>query len=68
MKKSILGPIAAGIVVSGLLRFIARKRFARFQPVFADRIRNMSDEEYAQFKARFQNRCGFHKQGNAMAE
>lgn len=32
-----------------------------FQPAFADKIRNMSDEEYAAFKSRFQGNCGHHR-------
>lgn len=85
MKKSILKPIAAGmligaiafimpffllraflfiLIIGGLIRLFAGRRFgrgfggARFRPVFADKIRNMSEDEYAQFKQKFQRRCG----------
>lgn len=39
------------------------QRFARF----ADKIRNMSDEEYQQFKERFQGHCGRSQWNNNAA-
>lgn len=46
-----------------LFRLFTGRRFGRFggrgmHPAFADRIRNMSDEEYADFKEKFGHGCG----------
>ncbi len=48
-----------------IIRFAVGRRFRRgdfggsgFNPRFADTIRNMSDEEYNDFKQNFYNGCG----------
>ncbi|HOZ84845.1 MAG TPA: hypothetical protein PK191_05105 [Niabella sp.] len=91
MKRSILKPILAGvllgtaiffipffvlrvlvliIIVGILFRLFGRRRFGSgWHPGFADKIRNMSNEEYAQYKARFGHRCGgFHNMTPAPVE
>lgn len=54
--------VAAAVLIAGaLFRLFAERRFRRYRPgiypAFADKIRNMSDDEYARFKERFQSRC-----------
>ncbi|MVM32674.1 hypothetical protein GO755_21715 [Spirosoma sp. HMF4905] len=58
------------LIVGALFRLFGGRRFRRsgwgsgrgygYMPAFADRIRHMSDEEYNQFKQRFERggRCG----------
>jgi hypothetical protein len=44
------------LIVGGLLRLFVGARFrcrGMYVPVFADKIRNMSDDEYAAFRERF---------------
>lgn len=59
--------VAVFVLIVGLLFRLFRRgsrgpgswrqeRFTRF----ADKVRNMTDEEYAQFKERFQYGCGAH--------
>lgn len=52
-------------LIAGLLfRLFIRRKMGKhfgghpFQPAFADKIRNMNEEEYQQFKQNFKNRCG----------
>lgn len=60
------------LIVGALIRLFGGRRFGRgagrrgMFPAFADKIRNMSDEEYAQFRQRFQYGCGrFNETGVA---
>lgn len=54
------------LIIGGLIRLFGAGRFGRyrrgfgpgFNPAFADNIRNMSEEEYSQFKQRFEGGCG----------
>ena len=57
------------LIIGALFRLFGGRRFRRggwgpgrgygYMPAFADRIRQMSDEEYNQFKQRFEyGRCG----------
>ncbi|HTG55978.1 MAG TPA: hypothetical protein VL943_06920 [Niabella sp.] len=60
----VLRVVTVVLIVGLLFRLFGRRawgpgsrrqeRFARF----ADKVRNMTDEEYAQFKDRFQYNCG----------
>ncbi len=47
------------LVVGTLFRIFVRRKFSGmgFGPNFADKIRAMSDEEYAAFKEKFQGHC-----------
>lgn len=64
MPFFLLRAVVFFFLIGGLLRlFIGHrlgKRFGgrRFQMVFADKIRSMSEEEYTLFKTKFQNHCG----------
>ncbi|QMW06532.1 hypothetical protein [Spirosoma foliorum] len=65
------------LIIGALFRLFGGRRFRRggwgqgrgygYMPAFADRIRQMSDEEYNQFKQRFEQggRCGdyFNQKG-----
>ncbi len=53
------------LFIGFIIRLVAFGRFRRggwggrgFNPMFADKIRGMSDEEYNNFKQNFQNGCG----------
>ncbi|WP_461043226.1 hypothetical protein [Spirosoma harenae] len=57
------------LIIGALFRLFGRRRYGRggwrpgrgygYMPAFADRIRQMSDEEYSQFKQRYEyGRCG----------
>lgn len=54
------------VLIFGLIfRLFIGRRYGRFggpsmHPGFAEKIRSMSDEEYAQFKQKFNNRCRGH--------
>ncbi|WP_080055224.1 hypothetical protein [Spirosoma aerolatum] len=62
------------ILIGTLFRLFGRGHFRRggwrsrrfgYMPAFADRIRQMSDDEYNQFKQRFeQGRCGDYSDWN----
>lgn len=74
MNKSILTSVIAAVLGAGLLFRITshRRSGLRFAgPTgFAEKIRNMSDEEYAQFQKKFQQGCKggfFSKAGNQSA-
>lgn len=60
--------IALFVLIFALIfRLFAGRRFGRFgrppmHPGFADRIRGMSDEEYAKFKQNFNYGCRGHQQ------
>jgi len=51
------------LIIGGLFRLFMGRRFGpRFHPAYADKIRNMSDEEYQQFKQRIPQGCGrYHR-------
>ena len=52
------------LIIGALLRFFVRPRFSKrfggrgFHIAFADKIRTMSDEEYAGFKQQSEGHCG----------
>lgn len=48
------------LIIAALLRLFVRPRFGGrgFQVAFANKIRTMSDEEYAGFKKKLESRCG----------
>ncbi len=50
--------LLAFLIIGTFFRFFIGRRFGRrLHPAFADRIRNMSDEEYKLFKENYNN-CG----------
>lgn len=65
------------VIVGALVRLFGGGRFRRgrwgrrgfgYMPAFADQIRQMSDEEYSQFKQRFeQGSCGSYTDRKASA-
>ncbi|MCH5689000.1 hypothetical protein LWM68_34955 [Niabella sp. W65] len=67
----VLRVVTVVLIVGLLFRLFGRRswgpgnrrqeRFTRF----ADKVRNMTDEEYAQFKERFQYGCGGHRNTTA---
>ena len=60
--------VAVFFMIGGaLFRVFARRRMKGlgFGPNFADKIRAMSDEEYAGFKAKFQGRCAGRRNSEA---
>lgn len=62
MKNTNVTPIIGGLVLAGLLtRIFAGRKLRHRIPYFADKIRNMSEEEYEKFKQRFdERRCMHH--------
>lgn len=53
------------LIAGALFRLFAWRRFGSYRPggyhlAFADRIRNMSEEEYSTFKSRYQHCRGRH--------
>ncbi|MFT4094088.1 MAG: hypothetical protein QM640_10640 [Niabella sp.] len=66
--------VATVVLIAGtLFRLFAGRRFGRRFGTdnrfagFADKIRNMSDEEYARFKEKFQYGCGRYNDMTATA-
>ena len=60
------------LIIGALLRFFVRPHFGKrfgvrgFHVAFADKIRTMSDEEYAGYKQKSESHCGknnHHKEG-----
>ena len=54
-------------IVGSIFKFMMRRRWRRHflgnrVPAFADRIRNMSDEEYDAFRSKFTHGCGGRKE------
>lgn len=57
------------VLIAGLLfrLFAGRRSWRRFNgnyTLFTDKIRSMSEEEYAQFKLNSSRGCGYHQQTN----
>lgn len=60
------------LVIGTLIRLFGGRRWGRgFGPgnriAFADNIRNMSEEEYTNFKQNFQQNCGWNRTAQAAA-
>ena len=61
------------LFIGAIIRFAIGRRFRRggfgrrgFNPMFADKIRGMSDEEYNHFKQNFHNGYGRNNQPDAV--
>lgn len=71
MPFFLVGLFFCFLFMGGLSRAFGRRRFGpggfAMHPAFTDKIRQMSDEEYATFKGRFQQRygrCGHHAENH----
>jgi hypothetical protein len=60
--KALMLFFIAGALFKFMFRHRWRRHFWAYQvPAFADRIRSMSDDEYANFRDKFTQRCGARK-------